>query len=221
MAAPAMKMLASHALAQLLGGVAGADVADLMAEQGGQFGLVVQFHQHAPGDRDRTAGKGIGVDVGGVDPAEGEGHLRPVGPGGQFPADPVDIAVEGGILDHPVIRGKLIGRPLPVDVDFLAFRHHHQLLTAGDRINGTAAQQMARNQGAGSDAQQLSSSRRFREKDSTGLFFISFSLRNLVDEFPPDRLNEWPQRFEEPTERGGGCSARPSGGTADAAAGIP
>lgn len=77
-----------------------------------------------------------------------------MGPGRQVPADPVDVAVEAGVLDDAVIRGKLIGRALPVKVDFLAFRHHHQLLPAGDRINGTATEQLPRSQGAGADTQQ-------------------------------------------------------------------
>jgi hypothetical protein len=58
--------------------VAGIDVAQFVAEQGGQFGLVVEIDQDAARHAHRPAGEGVGIDVVGVEHAVGIGHLRPM-----------------------------------------------------------------------------------------------------------------------------------------------
>jgi hypothetical protein len=51
----------------LLCRVAGVDVAELMAEQGGQFGFVVQLDHDAARHTHGAAGEGVGVQVVGVE----------------------------------------------------------------------------------------------------------------------------------------------------------
>jgi hypothetical protein len=117
-----------------LGAVAGVDVTDLVAEQGGQFRLVLHLHQDAAGGGDGTAGKGVGVDVGGVDRPEGVGHVWPVGAGGQGLADPVQVGVQPLVADRAVVAGELLRRLLPIEADFLVFAEHHQVAAAGGRV---------------------------------------------------------------------------------------
>jgi hypothetical protein len=57
----------------------GVDVAQFVPQQGGQFGFIFQFQQNSPGAGNAAAGKGIGIDVVGVDAVKVVGHLAAMG----------------------------------------------------------------------------------------------------------------------------------------------
>ena len=85
------------------GGVAGVDVAQLVADDRGQGGLVVHQGQHAAGDVDVSAGRGEGVLDGRVQDGEVIGQVGTVGEGHHLAADALDVGVEGFVVVDAVL----------------------------------------------------------------------------------------------------------------------
>jgi hypothetical protein len=56
--------------------------------------------------------------------------------GGNLATDTVDISIQGPILNDTIVGRKLVGRLLPIQTDFLAFRYHHQVPVTGYRTDG-------------------------------------------------------------------------------------
>jgi len=132
--------LRHHRLPLALRRVTGVDVADLVSEQCRQFGLVVELDQDAACDAHRPAGKGVGIDVVGVEHAVGVWHLRPVRLAIEAAPDLAHVLVERRILDRPEILRKLLRGQLAVDRLFLALIHADQDGAAPDRRSGTSGQ---------------------------------------------------------------------------------
>jgi hypothetical protein len=81
----------------------GIDMAQFVSQQGGQFGFIVQFQQNSPGAGDAAAGKGIGIDIVGIDAMKVIGHMPAMGVARQPLAGSLDIALQGPVLGRPVI----------------------------------------------------------------------------------------------------------------------
>ena len=119
------------------GGVTGVDVAQLVADDGGQGGLVVHDGQHAPGDIDVSARSGEGVDHRGVQDGEVVGKIGAVGDGDHLAADGFDVGVERLVVVDAVFLPDADVRLLP-HLDFHRFRDDVEFLLAGDGVDDAA-----------------------------------------------------------------------------------
>ena len=113
--------------------MAGVDVAHFMAQQSGQFGLVLQFDQNPARDAHGATGEGVGIDVVGVEHPVGIGHVRAVREFVHALPDRADVGVDLAVLNRPQIGGELLWRDLLVDGFFLRFAHANQDGFAADR----------------------------------------------------------------------------------------
>ena len=125
--------LGNHRLPLTLCGMARIDVAHFVAEQGRQFGFVLQIDHDAARDPHRPAREGIGVDVIGVEHAIRVRHLRPVRQLVEPLADRADITVDPRILHRSEILRELLRRDLLVDALLLRLAHADQNGLAADR----------------------------------------------------------------------------------------
>ena len=132
--------LRDHVLPLALGGVAGVDVAELVAEQGGELGLVVEVGKDAARHTHRAAGEGVGVDVVGVEHAVGVGHLRAMREHAHALADAGDVAVDRFVLDGAEVLRELVRRDLGVGLNLLRLAHADEDGLAGDRRGGAAGE---------------------------------------------------------------------------------
>ena len=80
--------------------------------------LTLKRKQDPAGGGNASARKGIGIDVGCIDPLKGIGHLGAMGVGDHRCADLLDISIQCLILERSVVGGKLVRRILPVNLYF-------------------------------------------------------------------------------------------------------
>ena len=99
-AVAALARSGQHALALLLLQVLRGDVADLVAEHGGEVRLVLEVRQDAARDVDVAAHGREGVDVVGVDDREVPLELGPLADRGELLADALDVLLELEVAVH-------------------------------------------------------------------------------------------------------------------------
>ena len=111
------------------------DVADLMTENGGQFGLGIDIRENAAGNIDITARQGEGIDLWAVKHGEVITQARAVALRRKSLANPIDIGLQLGIVVNavlfPDLRVILSAQP-----QLLGLGHQYDLGVAGDRIGG-------------------------------------------------------------------------------------
>ena len=83
--------------------VSGVDMPEFMADQGREFGFVVQVEQYAPGAGNGAAGKSIRIDIGRIDRKKPVGHFGSVGLGGHLFTNGLKVLLQLFILDHPKV----------------------------------------------------------------------------------------------------------------------
>ena len=127
------------ALAVTLGRVAGGYMADLMGDNAGKLGLAVGEGDDTAGDIDVTAGKGEGVDLGGIQHREGEAGPGELGDRDQTPADGGDVIAQRPVVIAAAERLYQFRVLLAADTRFLAGRHDREHLLARRRVDRAAA----------------------------------------------------------------------------------
>ncbi len=115
--------------------VARGDVADFVAQDGGQLGLGIEHRQHAAGDVDVAAGQGEGVDLLAVEHGEAVNQILTVASGGEPLSHLLDVALESRVLIAPVLFQNLIVG-LASDGELLGLVHENEVASARDRILG-------------------------------------------------------------------------------------
>ena len=133
--------LSHHRLAVALGRMARGHVADLVADDAGELGLVVGERHEPRGDVDVAARQGEGVDHVAVEHREGEGQARLLRDLRETPADAIDVGAHPLVVVFAAELGDDSGMLPPAELLFLRRRHEGgETLLACRRIDGTAAE---------------------------------------------------------------------------------
>ena len=128
--------------------VARGHVADLVAHDAGQVGLVLHVGQDAPGDVDITARQREGIDLRAVEHGEMPLELGPVRLRGELVAQRGDVGLQPRVIDDRVLlEHALVG--LAAGGHLLLQAHRAALGAAGDRVDDLGAAAGDRQQGGG------------------------------------------------------------------------
>ena len=118
--------------------VARGDMADLVADDAGQFGFAVHVGHDAARDVDKAAGQGEGVDLRAVEHREGPGQVGAVRLAGELLPEVVDVGLQRRVVD-----GTVFGQHLCVGLaafgDLAGLVHHRALGAAGHGVDDLAA----------------------------------------------------------------------------------
>ena len=112
-------------LALALRRVPGVHMAHFVAEQGGQFGFVVELGQDAARHAHGSAGEGVRVDVVGIEHAVRVRHVGPVGHAVHALAQAAHVLVDRCVLNGAEVLRKLVRRHLGVHLALLCLAHAH------------------------------------------------------------------------------------------------
>ena len=126
--------------------VARGDVADLVTEHRGEFGLGVEVRHDAARDVDVAAGQRKRVDVGAVEHRERVLQVRTVARRRDALADGVDVLLQHFVVVAAVLLEDLRMRLAP-DLDLLRLAHQHHVLAARDRVGGATSRAHDREHG--------------------------------------------------------------------------
>ncbi len=120
------------------GAVPGGDVADLVANDTGELGLVLRQRQEPPADIDIAAGQREGVDDLAVQDGEGEIELAQLGDGLEPVADALHVALECRIVDAAAVLGQNLRVRLAAGAHIVLDRARSQNRPAAGRRRGAA-----------------------------------------------------------------------------------
>jgi len=120
-------------------GMARGDMTQLVAENTGQLGLVVEIGENAARHIDVAARHSKGIDHIGIEDLERIGQIRTVRYLGHLLTNAVDVGCQGGIVIE-AIGGDDLGVGLLTESNLVALGEQHKLTLSGHRIDGTGDQ---------------------------------------------------------------------------------
>src|SRR3989344_2900691 len=135
--------------------VTGRDMADLVTQHGGEFGLGIEIGENPAGDVDVSARQGEGVDLRAVEHGEVKREMRAVALRRQFLADPLDVGLEFRVGIDAVLLLDLAVVAVP-ELNLLGLGHEHHIRCARDGIRGAAGNKARRGGGQKKGGQKVS-----------------------------------------------------------------